>query len=137
MPVILGTAASLVGSLSESCPTITKSIKIDDTPSDKIIYSSATFDCLRNCLKNSNTHKNMADAAAPSAPIEEQVANLHLDEVTGERVSKSELKKRQKQRMKEEEKKKKEAAAPPKPVKEKKSNAEAEEKELNPNVSLA
>lgn len=88
-------------------------------------------------MKNSNTQKNMADAPAPSAPIEEQVANLHLDEVTGERVSKSELKKRQKQRMKEEEKKKKEAAAPPKPVKEKKSNAEAEEKELNPNVSLA
>jgi hypothetical protein len=75
----------------------------------------------------------MADAAAP---IEEQVANLHLDEVTGEKVSKSELKKRQKQRQKEEEKKKKEAAAPPKPVKEKKSNAEADEKELNPNVSL-
>ncbi|KFY87889.1 hypothetical protein V500_06703 [Pseudogymnoascus sp. VKM F-4518 (FW-2643)] len=71
----------------------------------------------------------MADAA----PIEEQVANLHLDEVTGEKVSKSELKKRQKQRQKEEEKKKKEAAAPPKPVKEKKSNAEADEKELNPN----
>ena len=63
----------------------------------------------------------MADAAAP---IAEQVANLHLDEVTGEKVSKSELKKRQKQRQKEEEKKKKEAAAPPKPVKEKKSNAE-------------
>ena len=73
----------------------------------------------------------MADAA----PIEEQVANLHLDEVTGEKVSKSELKKRQKQRAKDEEKKKREAAAPPKPVKEKKSNAEAEEKELNPNVS--
>lgn len=78
----------------------------------------------------------MADAAS-SAPIEEQVANLHLDEVTGEKVSKSELKKRQKNRVKEEEKKKREAAAPPKPVKEKKSDAEAEEKELNPNVSCA
>lgn len=76
----------------------------------------------------------MADA--PAAPIEEQVANLHLDEVTGEKVSKSELKKRQKQRQKEEEKRKKEAAAPPKPVKEKKTDAEADEKELNPNVSL-
>ncbi|KFX96578.1 hypothetical protein V490_03274 [Pseudogymnoascus sp. VKM F-3557] len=73
----------------------------------------------------------MADA--PAAPVEEQVANLHLDEVTGEKVSKSELKKRQKQRQKEEEKKKKEAAAPPKPVKEKKTDAEADEKELNPN----
>lgn len=65
----------------------------------------------------------------------ESMANLHLDEVTGERVSKSELKKRQKQRMKEEEKRKKEAAAPPKPAAPKKTNAEADEKELNPNVS--
>jgi hypothetical protein len=78
----------------------------------------------------------MADAApsAAAAP-EEQMANLHLDEVTGERVSKSELKKRQKQRQKEEEKKKREAAAPPKPMAAKKNNAEADEKELNPNVS--
>jgi lysyl-tRNA synthetase class 2 len=78
----------------------------------------------------------MADSAPAAAP-EEQMANLHLDEVTGERVSKSELKKRQKNRMKEEEKRKKEAAAPPKPAAAaKKTNAEAEEKELNPNVSL-
>lgn len=63
------------------------------------------------------------------------MANLHLDEVTGERVSKSELKKRQKLRMKEGEKKKKEAAAPPKPAAAKKTNAEADEKDLNPNVS--
>lgn len=64
------------------------------------------------------------------------MANLHLDEVTGERVSKSELKKRQKQRQKEEEKKKKEAATPPKPLvaAQKRTSAEAEEKELNPNV---
>ncbi|KAL6950118.1 lysyl-tRNA synthetase [Hanseniaspora vineae] len=46
--------------------------------------------------------------------VAEQVANLHLDEVTGERVSKSELKKRIKQRQKEAEKAKKAAAAPPK-----------------------
>jgi lysyl-tRNA synthetase class 2 len=77
----------------------------------------------------------MADPAPAGAP-EEQMANLHLDEVTGERVSKSELKKRQKQRMKDEEKKKKEAAAPPKPAAPKKTNAEAEEKELNPNVRI-
>jgi lysyl-tRNA synthetase, class II len=37
--------------------------------------------------------------------------------------------------MKEEEKKKKEAAAPPEPTAPKKTNAEADEKELNPNVS--
>jgi lysyl-tRNA synthetase class 2 len=37
--------------------------------------------------------------------------------------------------MKEEEKKKKEAAAPSKPAALKKTNVEADEKELNPNVS--
>lgn len=81
----------------------------------------------------------MADATAPPPPaktIEESVANLQLDEVTGEKVSKSELKKRIKARQKAEEKAKKAAAAPPKPVKEKKSNAEEEEKELTPNVSF-
>ncbi|CAG8953581.1 hypothetical protein HYFRA_00010040, partial [Hymenoscyphus fraxineus] len=77
----------------------------------------------------------MADAAAPSAPApsKETAVNLQLDEVTGEMISKSELKKRQKNRQREEEKRKKEAAAPPKPVMVKKSNAEADEKELNPN----
>ncbi|KAH7410590.1 putative Lysyl-tRNA synthetase, cytoplasmic [Cadophora sp. MPI-SDFR-AT-0126] len=75
----------------------------------------------------------MADAPEASAPPTEAVANLHLDEVTGERVSKSELKKRQKNRQKEEERLKKAAAAPPKPAAVKKSNAEADEKELNPN----
>ena len=72
--------------------------------------------------------------ASSSTPPTEAVANMHLDEATGEMVSKSELKKRQKNRQKEEEKKKKEAAAPPKPAAAKKSNAEADEKELNPNV---
>ncbi|CZT43341.1 probable lysine-tRNA ligase [Rhynchosporium secalis] len=75
----------------------------------------------------------MADATETSAPPTEAIANLHLDEVTGERVSKSELKKRQKNRQKEEERVKRAAAAPPKPVVAKKSNAEADEKELNPN----
>lgn len=79
----------------------------------------------------------MADAPEASAPPTEAVANLHLDEVTGERVSKSELKKRQKNRQKEEERLKKAAAAPPKPAAAKKSNAEADEKELNPNVYIS
>lgn len=76
----------------------------------------------------------MADAAAPPT---EAVANLHLDEVTGERISKTELKKRQKARQKEEEKKKKAAdkaasgGAPP-PAK-KAGGAEAAEKDLTPN----
>lgn len=75
----------------------------------------------------------MADAPEASAPPTEGVANLHLDEVTGEKVSKSELKKRQKQRQKDEAKREREAAAPAKPVHTAKSNAEADEKELNPN----
>jgi len=73
----------------------------------------------------------MADASGSAAP-EEQMANLILDEVTNEKVSKSELKRRQKHRQKEEEKKKKQAAAPPKPAK--KEGGEADEKDLNPNV---
>jgi hypothetical protein len=57
---------------------------------------------------------------------------LYLDEFTGERVSKTELKRRQKQRQKDAEKALKLASRPaPAP---KKMNAESEEKELNPNV---
>jgi lysyl-tRNA synthetase class 2 len=69
----------------------------------------------------------MADSN-DKAPVPE----LHLDELTGERVSKTELKKRQKQRQKDAEKALKLASRPaPGP---KKTNAESEEKELNPNV---
>lgn len=74
----------------------------------------------------------MADSTAPAAPTEE-VANLHLDEVTGERVSKTELKKRQKQRQKEAEKAAKAAAAPPKTSNKPKNAAGEEENDLNPN----
>lgn len=73
------------------------------------------------------------DAAAAEAAA--AVAKLHLDEVTGEMISKTELKKRQKAREKEAAKKEKEAAN-----KDKKpaqaagnKNAEAAEKELTPN----
>jgi lysyl-tRNA synthetase class 2 len=76
----------------------------------------------------------MADQAGASAPAEAN--KTYLDEVTGEQVSKSELKKRQKARQKEEEKQKKAAAAPPRPVAVKKGNAEADEEKLNPNVRL-
>lgn len=74
------------------------------------------------------------EATGSTAPPTEAVAKLLLDEATGEMVSKTELKKREKLRKKEEEKKAKEAAAPPKPAK--KTNAEADEKDLNPNVSI-
>lgn len=76
----------------------------------------------------------MADSNAVKE-AEASMANLLLDEVTGEKVSKSELKKRQKARERDARKKEKEAAAPPKP--EKKVSAEEEEANLNPNVSLS
>lgn len=63
------------------------------------------------------------------------MANLLLDEVTGEKVSKTELKKRQKQREKDAKKKEKDAAAPPKT--QKKASTEEEEAELTPNVSFS
>lgn len=73
----------------------------------------------------------MADSTSVNELTEAQ-ANLHLDEATGERVSKSELKKRQKKREQDEKKAAKAAAAPPKT--EKKISAEEEESNLTPNV---
>lgn len=61
------------------------------------------------------------------------MANLQLDSVTGEMVSKSELKKRLKLREREAKKQEKAAAAPPKA--QKKVSAEEEEANLTPNVS--
>ncbi|WEW58236.1 lysyl-tRNA synthetase [Emydomyces testavorans] len=63
------------------------------------------------------------------------VANLHLDEVTGEHVSKSELKKRQKQREQEKKKAEKAAAAAAAGTGSagKKKSAEEEESQLTPN----
>jgi lysyl-tRNA synthetase, class II len=73
----------------------------------------------------------MADQQPPVAqPQGESAENLHTDPVTGEKISKSELKRRQKQREKDEKKKEKEAAMPARPKKENKDAAE----ELNPNV---
>ena len=78
---------------------------------------------------------NVEDSANTSEakPAETKPQTL-LDEVTGEYVSKSELKKRQKQRQKDIEKAKKESTrqAPPAP---KKKNAADDEAQLNPNVS--
>lgn len=75
----------------------------------------------------------MADSTAPTEPPTEQVAKLLLDEVTGEMISKTELKKRQKQRERDAKKQAKAAAAPAQPVASKKKNAEDEEKDLTPN----
>jgi lysyl-tRNA synthetase class 2 len=71
---------------------------------------------------------------AAAAPAAESAENLHKDPVTGEMISKSELKRRTKQREKDEKKKEKEAALPARPKKEgKKQDVE----ELNPNVCIA
>ncbi|EON68101.1 lysyl-tRNA synthetase [Coniosporium apollinis CBS 100218] len=68
--------------------------------------------------------------AADSLTPEEGLRNLVLDDVTGEQVTKTELKKRNKMREREAKKAEKAAAAPPKPQK---KTAEPDEKELNPN----
>ncbi|KAF4127034.1 lysyl-tRNA synthetase, class II [Geosmithia morbida] len=75
----------------------------------------------------------MADNQQPSAGDQaaEAVGKLHLDEVTGEMISKTELKKRQKTREKEAAKKEKQAAKGP--AQTSKKSAEAQEKELTPN----
>lgn len=71
----------------------------------------------------------MANEQPPAQPQAESSENLHTDPVTGEKISKSELKRRQKQREKDEKKKEKEASLPARPKKEKKDDVE----ELNPN----
>ncbi|KAL2835248.1 hypothetical protein BDW59DRAFT_137389 [Aspergillus cavernicola] len=73
----------------------------------------------------------MADSN-PVKEAEASMANLLLDEVTGEKVSKTELKKRQKMRERDAKKKEKAAAAPSKPD-QKKISAEDEEANLTPN----
>ncbi|KAF1939876.1 lysyl-tRNA synthetase [Clathrospora elynae] len=73
----------------------------------------------------------MANEQPPAQPqAAESADNSHTDPVTGEKISKSELKRRQKQREKDEKKKEKEAALPARPKKEKK---EDDVSELNPN----
>lgn len=72
-------------------------------------------------------------AESTTNEVTENVANLHLDEVTGERISKSELKRRQKMRAQEEKKQQRATAAPAKT--EKKRPAEDDESNLSPNVS--
>ncbi|KFH48598.1 Lysine--tRNA ligase, cytoplasmic-like protein [Hapsidospora chrysogenum ATCC 11550] len=75
----------------------------------------------------------MADNAQPNTGdlVADTVGKLHLDEVTGEMISKTELKKRQKTR--EREAAKKEKAAAKGPAQASKKSAEAAEKELTPN----
>lgn len=78
-----------------------------------------------------NSTAAMADQAPPAQAPAAEGAATHTDPVTGEKISKSELKRRTKQREKDEKKKEKEAALPARPKKEgKKEDVE----ELNPNV---
>lgn len=75
----------------------------------------------------------MADNQQPNAGDQaaEAVAKLHLDEATGEMISKTELKKRQKAREREAARRERQAARGPAPVNN--NNAEARERELTPN----
>lgn len=72
----------------------------------------------------------MADSVVQE--VAEGVTHLHLDEVTGEKVSKTELKRRLKLRDQQEKRQQKAAAAPAKA--EKKRPAEDDESNLTPNV---
>ena len=96
----------------------------------------AVVDKVQEATISDNKPAEASAAAAATPSGDGSTPNLLLDEVTGEKVSKSELKKRQKQR--EREAKKAEAAAtkqaPPPPKK--KVNADEEEAKLNPNVSV-
>ena len=75
--------------------------------------------------KQHTSTATMADQHPPAqAPAGESAENLHTDPVTGEKISKSELKRRTKQRERDEKKKEKEAALP----------ARSDVEELNPNV---
>ncbi|KAG0232003.1 lysyl-tRNA synthetase [Actinomortierella wolfii] len=74
-------------------------------------------------------------APAENTPVatEQQETKLYKDEVTGEMVSKTELKKRQKQRERDAKKAEKAASAPAQAAKEAKKSAADEEEELTPN----
>lgn len=82
----------------------------------------------------------MADNQPPAAeaPVDAAAAavgKLHLDEVTGEMISKTELKKRQKARERDAAKKEKaeKSGAPPPAGKKAAGSSEAAEKDLTPN----
>lgn len=101
------------------------------TPAQNFSRAPPTFITLSTPIPSLQAD-NMADQNTVKE-VEASMANLQLDSVTGEMVSKSELKKRLKLREKEAKKKEKEAAAPPKA--QKKVSAEEEEANLTPNVS--
>lgn len=71
-------------------------------------------------------------ANVPDLRADVAISNLYLDEITGEKVSKTELKKRQKLRQKQKEKDQREIASP-KPASSKSRCVEDDEKKLNPN----
>ncbi|KAF2837629.1 putative Lysyl-tRNA synthetase [Patellaria atrata CBS 101060] len=94
--------------------------------------AEAVKEAIQGAVEHVTGTQGQSSTADPVAATTESTANLHLDEVTGERVSKTELKKRQKQRANEAKKAEKAAAAPQKPEKKAKSGEE-DEKELTPN----
>ena len=83
-------------------------------------------------LQSATVQDSTAAPTDENKPAETKPQTL-LDEVTGEYVSKSELKKRQKQRQKDIQKAEREATRQAPPAK--KKNAAEDEAQLNPNVS--
>jgi lysyl-tRNA synthetase class 2 len=77
--------------------------------------------------------ENQPDQAAAANEVTTAVGKMHLDEVTGEFISKTEYKRRVKQREKEAAKAEKAAAKPQDAAGAPKKNAEAAEKDLTPN----
>ena len=83
-----------------------------------------------------DTVQNVADKVKDMSTSDGPQPNLILDEATGERVSKTELKKRQKAREKEAKRAESSAARQPPPQSKRKAvSQDQDEANLNPNVS--
>jgi len=106
----------------------TQSIANLTTSDNGSVTASTTNETAKAAETGETADKTEVEDSANAA------AKTYVDEVTGEKVSKTELKRRQKQREKEAKKVEAAAAAPPKPApKAKTVSAEEEEAHLNPN----
>lgn len=115
----------------ENSPTtyISRSLTFYQTQHNMASQAQAAADTVKEAVANA------ADKVA-QLTTSDNTPNLVLDELTGESVSKSEFKKRQKQRANEAKKAEREATRQPPPqAKRKPANDEADEAQLNPNVS--
>jgi hypothetical protein len=111
-------------------PTATRFIHFQQTPLSRQFVTSSSLLTRLNNLPKPTPNKMSAPEQGGSA------VNLHPDPVTGEMISKSELKKREKQRAKDAARAEKKAAAPAPVAGEKKEKSEKDnEEELDAGVS--